>query len=58
MKGDQGTDADGGAHVHEGLRLADGNGWVAVGDTNILFVGDKTEQVKSYGFALSIMQYA
>ena len=45
MKGDQGTDADGGAHVHEGLRLADGNGWVAVGDTNILLVGDKTEQV-------------
>ena len=46
LKGDINSEADGGAHVHEGLRLLDGSGWVGIGDTNILGVGDKTGQVK------------
>jgi len=44
LKG-EGSDAEGGAHVHEGLRLSDGSGWVGIGDTNILGVGDKNGQV-------------
>ena len=46
LKGDINSEADGGAHVHEGLRLLDGSGWVGIGDTNILGAGDKTGQVK------------
>ena len=45
LRGDENTDADGGAHVHEGLRLLDGSGWVGIGETNILGVGDKNTQV-------------
>ena len=45
LRGDENTDADGGAHVHEGLRLQDKSGWVGIGETNILGVGDKTTKV-------------
>ena len=45
LRGDENTDADGGAMPHEGLRLKDGSGWVAIGETNILTVGDKTTRV-------------
>jgi len=45
LRGDENTDADGGAMPHEGLRLIDGSGWVAIGETNILTVGDKTTRV-------------
>jgi len=42
LKG-QGT--AGGAHVHEGIKLSDGSGWVGIGDTNVLGTGDKASQV-------------
>ena len=45
LRGDENTDADGGAHVHEGLRLQDQSGWVGIGETNILGVGDKATKV-------------
>ena len=43
MRGDESTDGD---HVHEGLRLADGSGWVGIGDTNINGESNKPTQVK------------
>ena len=43
MRGDESIDGD---HVHEGLRLADGSGWVAIGDTNINGESIKPTQVK------------
>jgi hypothetical protein len=43
LRGDESIDGD---HVHEGLRLADGSGWVGIGDTNINGESDKPTQVK------------
>ena len=43
MRGDESIDGD---HVHEGLRLANGRGWVGIGDTNINGESDKPTQVK------------
>ena len=39
---------DGADFVNEGLRLSDGSGWVAIGDTNIESENsNKNEQVKA-----------